>query len=212
MTMTARFSQSVHMNPAALSDAQSMPSQLRRLGLRILLCITFAVQPLLAQAPQPPVTILIIRHGEKPADARIDLSPTGFKRAALLPDLFVPARANLPTPQTLIATHQSAHSNRPVETVMPLSAALNLPIDDSVMNEDYAALAASLLSGKYAGKVVLIAWHHGKIPALAKALGANPPATPWPEQQFDRIWRIDYGGGKAKLQDLPQKLMPGDTN
>lgn len=95
---------------------------------------------------------------------------------------------------------------------MPLLAALNLPIDDSVLNDDYALLATVLFSGKYAGKVVLISWHHGKIPALARALGATPPATPWPDQQFDRIWRIDYVGGKPVLQNLPQKLMPGDTD
>jgi hypothetical protein len=162
---------------------------------------------------QPPATILIIRHAEKLADDRIDLSPTGFERAKLLPRLFAPvgARPDLPTPQVLFATHLSAHSNRPVQTVTPLAAALHLPIDDSFSNEDYSALAAALLSGKYAGKVVLVVWHHSKIPQLASALGATPPYTPWPDTQFDRIWRIDYANRKATLQDLPYALMPGDS-
>jgi hypothetical protein len=163
--------------------------------------------------PQPPTTILIIRHAEKLTDGRIDLSPTGFERARLLPTLFSPAaaRPDLPTPQVLFATHLSPHSNRPVQTVTPLAAALHLPIDNSFNNDDYPALAAALLSGKYAGKVVLVAWHHGKIPQLAAALGATPPYTPWPDTQFDRIWRIDYANGKATLQDLPFALMPGDS-
>jgi hypothetical protein len=163
--------------------------------------------------PQPPATILLIRHAEKLTDGRIDLSPTGFSRARLLPQLFSPAgtRRDLPTPQVLFATHISEHSNRPVQTVTPLAAALHLPVDDSFKNDDYPALAAALLSGKYAGKVVLVVWHHGKIPQLASALGATPPYTPWPDTQYDRIWRIDYAKGKATLQDLPYALMPGDS-
>jgi hypothetical protein len=164
-----------------------------------------------AASPQPPATILIIRHAEKLTDGRQDLSETGYKRAALLPKLFDGSRSDLPVPQVLFATHVSKHSNRPVETITPLAAALKLPIDSTIMDDDYAALAKELLSGKYAGKVVLVAWHHGKIPQLATALGAEPPYTPWPDGQFDRIWRIDYKDGKAVLTDLPQGLLPGDS-
>ena len=101
--------------------------------------------------------------------------PMGFKRASLLPNLFTSGRPELPTPQVIFATHQSQHSNRPVETATPLAAALQLPIDSNIANEDYAALAAELLSGKYAGTVVPVAWHHGTLPALATALGVQPP-------------------------------------
>jgi hypothetical protein len=156
---------------------------------------------------------MIIRHAEKLTDGRSDLSPVGFERAKLIPKLFLPpgVRPDLPTPQILFATHRSPHSDRPVQTLAPLAAALHLPINDSFESDDYAALAATLLSGKYAGKVVLVVWHEGKIPQLAAALGATPPYTPWPDQQFDRIWRINYANGKATLQDLPYALMPGDS-
>jgi hypothetical protein len=167
-----------------------------------------------AMTGQPPATILIIRHAEKLTDGQLDLSPIGFKRASLLPQLFVPtgSRPDLPTPQVVFATHVSKHSNRPVETVTPVAEALHLSIDSSILNDDYAALASTLLSGKYAGKVVLVAWHHGNIPQLAIALGVQPPYAPWPDQQFDRVWRIDYVNGKATIKDLPQHLMPGDSN
>ncbi len=164
-----------------------------------------------AISPQPPATILIIRHAEKLTDGRQDLSETGYKRAALLPTLFTGARDDLPVPQYLFATRLSKHSNRPVETITPLAQALKVPIDSTVMNDDYAMLAKELLSGKYARKAVLVAWHHGNIPQLAAALGAQPPYIPWPEGQFDRIWRIDYKNGKATLRDLPQRLLPGDS-
>jgi len=165
-------------------------------------------------AAQPPATILIIRHAEKLTDGQLDLSPTGFKRAGLLPNLFVPAgvRPDLPTPQVIFATHQSKHSNRPVETITPLAAALHLPIDSTILNEDYATLAAMLLSGRYAGKVVLVSWHHGTLPQLVTALGAQPPNAIWADSQFDRVWRIDYKDGKAVVKDLPQHLLPGDSN
>jgi hypothetical protein len=166
-------------------------------------------------AGQPPATIYLIRHAEKLKDGRLELSEKGFERAKLLPLLFLPAagsgRVALAKPEVLIATHLSPKSNRPVETIEPLAAALKLSIAHEVMNDDYAALAADLLSGRYAGKVVLVSWHHGRIPALTQALGAKPPYTPWPEEQFDRIWRIDWQNGKAVLADLPQDLLAGDS-
>jgi hypothetical protein len=169
----------------------------------------------LAQAPEPPATVMLIRHAEKLTDGRIDLSPVGFERAKALPQLFGGVRGaaphNLPRPDLLFATHVSKSSNRPVETITPLSAALGLPISSEVADKDFAVLAKELLSGKYAGKVVLVAWHHGSLPAFARALGAAPPYDPWLDTQFDRVWRIDYVGGKATLTDLPQGLLPGDS-
>ena len=184
--------------------------------LGLVLSLTAMVWAQRAVAPAgPPATIYLIRHAEKLTDGREDLSPVGFARAAVLPQLFLPPagsnRSPLTRPDFLFATHASKKSNRPVETITPVSQALHLPIDASIANDDYAALASLLLSGRYAGKVVLVSWHHGKLPALAAALGAKPPYDPWPEQQFDRIWRIDYRDGRAVLTDLPQGLMPGDS-
>jgi hypothetical protein len=177
------------------------------------LAVVFGL-PVCGQSAQPPATILLVRHAEKPAEG-IDLAPAGFARAKALPLLFGGAGAaaphNLPRPDVLFATHLSKNSNRPVETITPLSEALKLPIGHDIADKDYATLAKELLSGKYAGKVVLVAWHHGSLPGFAKALGATPPYDPWPDTQFDRVWRIDYKDGKAMLTDLPQGLMPGDS-
>lgn len=167
-----------------------------------------------AQTAQPPATVLLIRHAEKPASG-IDLAPEGFARARAIPKLFggagVAAPHNLPRPDFLFATHISKNSNREVETITPLGQALGLPISSEVADKDFVTLAKELLSGKYAGKVVLVAWHHGSLPGLARALGAVPPYDPWPDAQFDRVWRIDYRDGKATLTDLPQGLMAGDS-
>ena len=178
------------------------------------LALVLSVVPFaFGQSAQPPATILLIRHAEKLTDGRMDLSPVGFERAKAIPMLFGGAAAphNLPRPDFLFATHVSKKSNRPVETITPLSEALKLPISSDIADDDYATLAKLLLSGKYAGKVVLVAWHHGKLPEFAEALGATPPYKPWPEMQFDRVWRIDYRDGKAVLTDLPQGLLAGDS-
>ena len=163
-----------------------------------------------AASPQPSATILIIRHAEKLPNGDPDLSAAGYERARLLLKDFVPigVRPDLPTPQFIFAAAPSHHSNRSALTVVPLAEALHLQINQDFEDQNYAALAAEVLSGRYAGKTVLISWHHGTIPQLATALGATPPYDPWPDQQFDRIWRIDYINGKATLQDLPYEIPP----
>jgi hypothetical protein len=167
-----------------------------------------------------PRTVLIIRHGEKPGDPSsdsatdgTDLSTRGYERAASLA-IYVPATFG--KPDFLFATQASKHSNRPVETITPLAHALGLPIDDKHADDDYAKVASDVLThSKYAGKLVLICWHHGKIPALTTALGGVPPMAKWPGAVFDRVWRIDDPAASAAtglaVANLPQQLMYGDS-
>ena len=163
-----------------------------------------------ALEPAKPAQILLIRHAEKTGSkADANLNPRGYERAAALPRLF-PARFD--TPQFIFAAHASAHSNRPVETVTPLSRALHLAIDSQFANQDYAGLAKHLFSKPlYANRTILVCWHHGNIPSLAKALGVEHPPQPWPDTQFDRVWKIEYRDTGVRFSDLPQQLLPGDS-
>ena len=68
-----------------------------------------------------------------------------------------------------------------------------------------------LTDPKYAGKTVLIAWHHGTIPDLAKALGVKDPPQKWQDEVFDRVWEITYSNGTASLKNLPEDALPGDS-
>lgn len=63
----------------------------------------------------------------------------------------------------------------------------------------------------FAGKIVLICWHHANIPDVAKALGVSKPPK-WDGKVFDRVWKITYPKGQATLNDLPQMLLFGDSN
>ena len=131
-------------------------------------------------------------------------SPTSSTRIA--PEPF-------PTPDFIIATHASKHSNRPVETVTPLAKALSLKVDATYADEDYAKLVEHLYTTpKYAGKTVLICWHHGTLPEFAAKLGAAGVPAKWKERVFDRVWVVTFGAmGEGKpLVERPQMLMPGD--
>ena len=165
-------------------------------------------------AARAPRLVMIIRHGEKDeAGKSPDINATGRARAALLANLFqaqhgTPPR--LPTPDILFATAPHKKSARPSETMEPVGIALREPVDLAFGKDDDAALAREVLSGKYAGKVVLICWHHGAIPMMARDFGIADPPT-WSDQTYDRIWEIDWNAGSAHLTVAPEKLMPGDS-
>lgn len=177
---------------------------------------------------------------KKNDDGGSDLSIRGSARATALPSLFAPPQSQLAcefdfdppsfagsydqvplkgtrprfsTPNSIFATQQSKHSKRPIETVTPLAIALNLPINDGYADNDAdikTMTDAILHNLSFAGEIVLICWHHGKIPDIAKALGIAR-APKWDGKVFDRVWQISFPKGKAKLDDLPQMLLYGDS-
>jgi len=124
-------------------------------------------------------------------------------------------RPRFTTPDFVFATAASAHSNRPIETITPTGIALGLAINGGSSGfPDTEAGTKQLVDlittgSTYAGKVVLICWHHGHIPDLAAKLGAaNPPK--WRGTDFDSVWVITFPKGKAKLAKHKQKLLYGD--
>ena len=175
---------------------------------------------------------------KKDDDGGRNLSIRGSARAVALPSLFSPAMPQLSckfhahaegfvgeyrqiplkgaaqrfsTPNHIFATAPSKNSKRPLETVLPLATALNLPVYDSIKDDDSGIkkLVNAVLN-EFPGQVVLICWHHGKIPEIAKALGiAKPPK--WDGKVFDRVWQITFPKNAAALKDLPQMLLYEDS-
>jgi hypothetical protein len=168
-------------------------------------------------AATAPKVIYIMRHAEKPTDDKDpNLAPQGFKRAQALAYLFVamPGRTTLPPllrPDVIFASAPSKHSNRPILTVTPLAQLLHEHIDADYMDLEAGPLAKQVLGGKYAGKVVLISWHHGQIPQVAKALGVEDAPKKWDPDVFDQIWKIEYVDGKAQMSVVHEHLLPGDS-
>jgi hypothetical protein len=198
---------------AAIAAACLVPSQV---------VLGRALPPAAAQtanvAGKAPAVVFIIRHGEKPLgdDKVSDLAPAGFKRADALPSLFLQQPGSsrlprLPRPSYLFATDTSKHSNRPIETITPLSQALHLALNHDYADREAPTLAKEVLSGKYAGKVVLICWHHGEIPHLAQSFGVTDAPKKWDDTVYDKIWMIEWMDGKPQFSVLPENLLPGDS-
>ena len=147
-----------------------------------------------------------MRHAEKTGEAGDrGLSPAGRVRAERLATWIPEAFGR---PDFLIAAADSPKSRRSNLTLEPLARATSLPIDDAVENADFKILAARLLADpRYTGKFVVVAWHQGKLPKLAKALGAPAGSYPerWGRETFDRILRLDYGeGGALRVEEMRQ--------
>ena len=99
-----------------------------------------------------------------------------------------------------------------METVQPLARAVHEKVLDEYADADFAKLAHELLTDpKYSGKTILICWHHGEIPTLAKALGANDAPDKWKGEEFDRVWELTFADGQVRFKNLPEKALPGDS-
>jgi phosphohistidine phosphatase SixA len=156
--------------------------------------------------PAGPIEVLIIRHGEEPAGGP-HLDEKGQARAKALVGYF---NDPFSAPTSLFAAKSSKQSARAVETLMPLSKALEIPIDSRFTDQQYQQLANTVLHGsRHDGGHVLICWHHETIRELAAALGVTDPPK-WPSNQYDHVWRIRYAKGKkVTFTDEAQGLLTG---
>jgi broad specificity phosphatase PhoE len=134
-----------------------------------------------------------MRHAEKPDDPlESSLTDAGRERAQRLAK-YIPETFG--KPDFLFASADSKYSRRPRKTLMPLSKACGIAIDDSFADQDYPALAHEIRNTpRYDGKRIVICWHHGNIPPLAHALKAKPRdyPDPWPSGSYQ--WYADHGG------------------
>jgi hypothetical protein len=158
-----------------------------------------------------PARVLIVRHAEKPADARDPhLSETGQRRALALahrlPVLF-------PWIGFLFAAAARPTSQRPAETLAPLSDLLGLPVDARFDEAHPEQLVSELRHGVpfYSQGTALVAWRHDGMSSLARALGAHDAPDHWDAEVYDRIWSIEYGAdGHVVFTDEPLALLPED--
>jgi hypothetical protein len=182
----------------------------------------------------PPTKIMVIRHAEKPGEPTNEpglmtpngpenkkaLTATGWKRAEALVRLFAPADGKfadplLAKPQALFASADSAATDslRPEETITPLAKALKLKINTGFTKGEEAELVEA---AKQAGGVILIAWQHEDIPAIADLIrDGDKKDIPqhWPgHTRFDLVWVFDLkDSGKWSFAQVPELLLPGDS-
>lgn len=179
---------------------------------------------LFAQAPDPvpseglrDTVVLVIRHAEKRGASR-DLAPAGVARAEAYAGYFrTYTVAGTPLKlDYLFATADTLRSRRPRLTLEPLSKATGLAIDTRFIEGDAQGLADEIRARAH-GHAILVAWHHGEIARLVRALGADPRLVilngRWPEQLYDRLvqLRFDGQGRLFEAKGINEHLMPGDS-
>jgi hypothetical protein len=161
--------------------------------------------------------ILIVRHAEKPDDG-YGLSTDGEARAKAYVNYFKDFTVSGQPLKLdhLFAAGDSKESHRPRLTIEPTGKALGLVVDTRFKDKNFQGLADELKSRPH-GTGILIVWHHGEIPALLQALGADPdqviPNAKWPAHVFDWLIQVRYdqNGQLIEFKRISEKLMPGDS-
>jgi hypothetical protein len=159
-----------------------------------------------------PARIILIRHAEKPDDAKeAHLSEEGRERARRLVKWICEGKV-LGTNGAPVALYAAAptlrgRSVRCSETLEPAARQLGLPVLTPRQADDYERFARALLRDKsLAGKNVVVCWVHDYLPALAKALGIDPEPPKWKGSDFETAYIITFPNGKADLEYGREKL------
>jgi hypothetical protein len=175
----------------------------------------------------PATKIMLIRHAEKPDDKdggvdqkgnpdKHDLIVRGWLRAGALVQFFAnPRDPNSPIkkPATIFATEPSSQtaSKRPLHTVTPLAKFLGIAINSAITEGSEQELVNTAVAST---GVVLIAWHHEAIPAIANLILQNQSAPQkWPGERFDMVWIFSRAAANAPwaFSQAPQLLLSGDS-
>jgi hypothetical protein len=159
--------------------------------------------------------VLIIRHAEKPETGK-QLSPAGVRRAKAYVHFFESLRLDSRPVRIdhLFAAEESRNSDRSRETLLPLSSAIRKKIHSNFDLSERDELVDKVRRS-YSGQTVLICWHHGEIPALLKAFGANPrallPRGKWPDDVFGWLVVLRYDEhGNLSARVLNEGIAPDD--
>jgi len=196
-------------------------------------------QPKIGKKIMSSLTILIIRHAEKPYRAwpGPGLTPNGdpddkslvirgWQRAGAWSALFGAGfgSKDYPTPSMIYAAnpnatpndeHDDEPSQRPFETVLPLAAHWGKLPDATYGVGQEVQLATTVVSQT---GVVLIAWEHKAIvrtllPAIANGQTLPGMPTKWDGMRFDVVLRLDRTAVDApwSFRQLCPCLLSGDS-
>jgi len=190
----------------------------RCLFIAVIHCSALLVVADAQEGPKNAV-LLIIRHAENPANGH-GLSARGAERAEAYKNYFLNFSVDSKRlePNAVVVAADSKQSHRPRLTVEPFAKAAKLPIDNRFGNKQPADLAAELRAN-HQGKVILVCWHHGQIPALLRALGAAPetllPNGKWPKTVYDWVIMASFDENGRLIPEstkrISEHLLQGDS-
>ena len=190
----------------------------RCLFIAVIHCSALLIVANAQEGPKNSV-IVIIRHAEDPANGH-GLSARGQERAKAYIKYFenFTVDSKRLEPNVVVVAADSKQSHRPRLTVEPFAKAAKLPIDNRFANKQPTDLAAELHTN-YQDKVILVCWHHGQIPAVLRALGADPgtllPKGKWPKRVYDWLVMVSFDENgdliPAGTKRISEHLLPGDS-
>lgn len=183
---------------------QSMPTPRPARFIALALATALAAALPAVAAPSDDLKVVIIRHGEKPADGD-NLSCAGANRAYALPEVLlgkigVPGHTYVPALELGKGTRHA----RMFQTIVPFAIAQNLKIDSRFGETDVAGAARDVRQRK---GTVLMVWEHSRIPPLAASLGVKDPPS-WDGDDFDSMWIVTYRDGQASLEVGAEGIEP----
>ena len=181
----------------------------RRTMVAVLLLMTATTgcksshQPAKEESGESAETIVILRHGEKPASGLGQLSCRGLNRALALPDLLIgrygkPDAIYVPNPSDQMKDHGTLYSYvRPLATMEPTAIRAGIPVNAQIGYTQIDQLQKDLTQPAYANARVFVAWEHGYLREFAmrflKSYGGDVSAVPpWPAADFDSIYVFQF--------------------
>ena len=179
-----------------------------RIGLNIVLGLGLVASPVISAELPVTETIVLVRHGEKPAEGLGQLNCQGLNRAVALPvvigKLFGrPDAIFAPDPAQPKEDYGRLYNYvRPLATIEPTAIAFGLPVDASIGVSDLDALQQKLESRVHRSALVVVAWEHAAIAKLARRLvadhGSDPTIVPdWNSDDFDSIYVVQLTQSRA---------------
>ncbi len=155
--------------------------------------------PAVSPAPPPDavVTFVFLRHGEKPAGDKGQLTCRGLNRALALPRVLIGKFGKADqifAPLTLAReSHGKSYSYvRPLMTIEPTAITLGLPVDTRFAFDGIEALQAELIAPANHGALIFVAWEHNELVLLVRhllrTLGDVSDQVPdWDGDEYDRL-------------------------
>jgi hypothetical protein len=196
-----------------------------RIALNFMLGLAAAGSPVLSAELPVTETIVMVRHGEKPADGLGQLNCQGLNRALALPAVIEklfgrPDAIVAPDPAQSKEDYGHLYNYvRPLATIEPTAIVFGLPVDASVGVSDLDALRQKLEAPVYRNALVVVAWEHANIAKLARLLvsdhGGDPTIVPdWQGDDYDSIYVVKLtqsGTGPAVTFDHRHEGLDGQA-
>ncbi len=171
--------------------------------LRYALTVCLISGSMLLLSAHADTTIVMVRHGEKPAQGLGQLSCQGLNRSLALAPVLL---SRYGKPVAIYAANPSAKKIdkgvsyayvRPLATIEPLAIRVGLPVNVEWDMTETTPLANALL--ERTDGTLVVAWEHHLVEKLAKQLltlsGGNAAEVPvWDDADFDSIYVIHIVG------------------